>query len=154
MGYRKKYRKSGRKNYSNRNNYFRYEKPYEVKRVERPQSEDAYTFDATQYKKKNITIKDMNGNEFILSGNLSGQFAMDLMQNYETIRDFDKFKDDISQYPKIWQVMKEMVLSLLNQNVEGKTYTMEVVNAGFNDIDVLQGVIDFAMRIINQNNVK
>ena len=150
MGYRKKYRNSGRK-YSNRNFYYGNPKEFrkEVPEIVRPQ-QDAYTFDATKYKKKDITIKDMNGNVFVLSGNLSGQFAMDLMQNYESIKNFDKVKDDITQYPAIWQVMKEMVLSLLNQNVEGKTYTMEVVNAGFNDIDVLQGVIEFAMGIINQ----
>lgn len=149
MAYRKY--NSGRKyNRSNNNRYYndKERKPYrsDFKTVERPQSN---VFDASAYKKENIIIKDLNGREFVINGNFTGAYAIELSRYIDKITEFEKVGASVEKMPEMFDLLKQMTLTLINMNVEGVVYDMKDVEQGFNDINVLFNLMNYIVGIIN-----
>ena len=148
MAYRKY--NSGRKYNRNNNRYYndKERKPYrsDFKTVERPQSN---VFDASAYKKENIIIKDLNGREFVINGNFTGAYAIELSRYIDKITEFEKVGASVEKMPEMFDLLKQMTLTLINMNVEGAVYDMKDVEQGFNDINVLFNLMNYIVGIIN-----
>jgi len=146
MAYRKY--NSGR-NYKSNSRYYndKDRKPYRKDfKVERPQSN---VFDASAYKKENIIIKDLNGREFVINGNFTGAYAIELSRYIDKITEFEKVGASVEKMPEMFDLLKEMTLTLINMNVEGVVYDMKDVEQGFNDINVLFNLMNYIVGIIN-----
>lgn len=163
MGYNKNFNGNGyRNNNYNRNNGGQYNNTYknngnhyrnDSRDNFRPQ-ERTFAFDAMQYKKPDIDIRDMNGKIYTINGNFSTEFAAKIMHTFESL---EKVKDQtnwIKDYPEIYNALKEWALELINRNIDGVEYTMKDVELGFGDIIVLQKLIEFIFEIVSIDPVK
>jgi len=143
------YRKNG--GYKKNNNY----KYYENRNYEdnRPQERPVFNgFDATQYKKPDIEIKDLNGKVYTISGNFSTAFSAELIKTSKRIEKIRAGKDTLEQFPEMFDLLREWCLSLINLNVDGVEYTMEDVNRGFNDIYVLYNLVGYIAKVVGASN--
>lgn len=149
MAYKKNKRNNGGYKYNNRrnnnykNNNYNPQKP-------------AYTefdgFDATQFKKPDINIKDLRGVVYTISGNFSTAFSANILKTTEQINKIRNNSNNIEKFPEIFDLLKEWCLDLINLNVDGKTYSMDDVNAGFNDIYVLYNLISYISKVVSASN--
>lgn len=145
-------------NYNNRNRYngghkkkynYNYSNNYNNRpQNSRPANDGFNGFDATQYKKPNIEIKDLNGKVYTISGNFSTAFSAEIVQYQKQIETIQKVKNDVEKFPEIFNLLKEWCLKLLNLNIEGVECTMDDVNSGFNDIHVLKNLMVYIANIV------
>ena len=134
MAYNNRNRYNGgyKKNYRNNN------KNYYYMQENRPQEKPAFNgFDATQYKKPDIEIKDLNGKVYRISGNFSTAFSAELLKTTKRVDEIRKGSSQIEQFPQIFDLLRDWCLSLINLNTDGEKYTMDDVKHGFDDIYVL-----------------
>ena len=135
------YKKNFNKNYNrNRNNYYGGQNNRNNNYMNRPQEQKPTFegFDATQYIKPEINIKDMNGKVYTISGNFSTIFTEELVKAAKKVEEILKNDDVGLRYSESLAYLKNWCLLLLNQNVNGEKYTMEDVERGFNDVVILR----------------
>lgn len=109
-------------------------------------------FDATQYKKPDIEIKDLNGKVYKISGNFSTAFSAELLKTSKRADEIRKGSNTLEQFPEMFDLLRDWCLTLLNQNVDGVHYTMEDVNRGFNDIYVLYNLVGYIAKVVSASN--
>lgn len=109
-------------------------------------------FDATQYKRPDITIKDLNGVIYTINGNFSTAFTAELVKTSKEVDKIRKGSDVLEQFPELFDLLRGWCLSLLNLNTEGKTYTMQDVRRGFDDMYVLFNLLTYVTKICNASN--
>lgn len=109
-------------------------------------------FDATQFKKPDISIKDLNGTVYVINGNFSTAFAAEIAKTSKEVDKIRKGSDVLQQFPELFDLLRGWCLSLLNLNTEGKTYTMEDVKRGFDDIYVLFNLLTYITKLYNVSN--
>ena len=109
-------------------------------------------FDATQFKKPDISIKDLNGTVYVINGNFSTAFAAEIAKTSKEVDKIRKGSDVLEQFPELFDLLRGWCLSLLNLNTEGKTYTMEDVKRGFDDIYVLFNLLTYITKLYNVSN--
>ena len=103
-------------------------------------------FDASVYKMPDFSIKDLNGNIYTIKGNIDTELRKHYIEDAERISKIQESKQgDISIYPELIDLFRDWCLTILNLNVDGEKYTMDDVNAGFNDMYVLQGLFDYTV---------
>lgn len=110
-------------------------------------------FDATRFRKPNIEIKDLNGKVYVISGNFSTAFSAEIVKTIDKINEIRKSENDIAQFPKMFNLLKEWCLSLINLNVDSVQYTMDDVNAGFNDIYVLYNLVAYISKVLSERKI-
>lgn len=143
MAYKKNFNKNYNRN-RNRNNYnggqYKNNKKNDFDYMDRPQETKPTFegFDATQYIKSNINIKDMNGKIYIVKGNFPTSFTEELVRVSKQITEIQKNADKEFIYIESLKILKNWCLLLLNQNIDGETYTLEDVERGFNDVNILK----------------
>lgn len=156
MAYNKNFNNNNRYNggYNNRNNNYHnknYNNNYNYNY--RPQNDrpaDDFAFDATKYKKPDIKIRDMRGKVYTISGNFPKMFAVELVRNIEEINKVTNGDyTQLDKYPELIHLMKDWILSFLNLNVDGVSYTISDVNAGFNDIWCIFDLFNYIVRVVN-----
>lgn len=158
MAYKKNFNKNYNRNRNNyngghkKNNNYRYNdnKDFENRPQTRPTSNG---FDATQYKKPDITIKDLNGKVYTINGNFTTTFTETLVKANKRVEEIQANEDLEYRYPELLKLLKEWCLILINQNIDGEKYTMEDVECGFNDIYVLQALISYIGDYIYDNKI-
>ena len=140
------YKNNNRNFYQNRNNGYN----------NRPQNNrPAFNgFDATQYKKPDIEIKDLNGRIYRISGNFSTAFSAEILKTINKIEEIHKGSNDLDKFPEMFALLKDWCLSLINLNTEGVTYTMDDVNAGFNDIYVLYNLVAYIAKVLSADKAQ
>lgn len=148
------YKKNFKKNYNrNRNNYYGGQYNRNNNYMNRPQEKPTFTgFDATQFKKPDITIKDLNGVVYTINGNFSTAFAAEIAKTSKKVDEIRKGSDVLEQFPDLFDLLRGWCLSLLNLNTEGKTYSMEDVRRGFDDIYVLFNLLTYITKLYNASN--
>ena len=109
-------------------------------------------FDATQYKKPDILIKDLNGKVYKISGNFSSAFTAEIMQMKKRIEEIKK-SDPIEKFPEIFDILKTWCLKLINLNVDGEKYNTEDVDRGFNDVYVLYNLVAYIAEIMAKEKI-
>lgn len=155
------YKKNFNKNYNrNRNNRYNGGQGYNNDNkkfyyMDRPQEQKPTSngFDATQYKKPDITIKDLNGKTYTINGNFTTTFTETLVKANKRVEEIQANEDLEYRYPELLKLLKEWCLILINQNIDGEKYTMEDVERGFNDIYVLQALISYIGDYIYDNKI-
>ena len=128
------------KNYNrHRNNYYGGQNNRNNNYMNRPQEQKPTFegFDATQYIKPEINIKDMNGKVYTISGNFSTIFTEELVKAAKKVEEILKNDDVGLRYSESLAYLKNWCLLLLNQNVNGEKYKMEDVECGFNDVVII-----------------
>lgn len=152
MAYKKNYNyKYNNKNRYNNGGQFRKNDNYMMNRPQ--EMKPTFNgFDATQYKKPDITIKDLNGTVYTISGNFSTAFAAEIARTSKEVDKIRKGSDVLEQFPRLFDLLRGWCLSLLNLNTEGKTYTLEDVNRGFDDIYVLFNLLTYITKLYNVSN--
>lgn len=101
-------------------------------------------FDASVYKMPDFKIKDLNGKVYTINGNIDTELRKHYIEDAERINKIQESKSgDISIFPDLIDAFKDWCLAILNLNVDGIKYTMDDVNAGWNDVYVLQGLFTF-----------
>lgn len=147
-GYNRNYNGNYRNNGYNRNNGYR-NNGYNRNFDNRP-ANDVETISLVKYKKKNILIEDMNGKQFVISGNFPSEFLAEMSRVADKYLEYQKVLKSKNPDPKIFaemfDMMKDWCLKLINMNVDGVQYTMADINAGFNDLDALIVVYDFIVK--------
>lgn len=140
----KNYRKNG--GYKKNNNY----KYYENRNYEdnRPQERPAREFDATRYKKEDITIRDLNGKVYTINGNFSTAFTEELVKAQQQLERIEQSGDMAERYSELLKMLKSFCLVLINQNVDGEEYTLDDVERGFNDIEVLKALLTYIAQLL------
>lgn len=150
------YKKNFNKNYNrNRNNnYYGGQFNRNNNYMNRPQeTKPTFNgFDATQYKRPDITIKDLNGVIYTINGNFSSAFAAEIAKTSKKVDEIRKGSDVLEQFPDLFDLLRGWCLSLLNLNTEGKTYTMVDVKRGFDDIYVLFNLLTYITKLYNAAN--
>ena len=137
-GYKKNYNNNNRYNGNGYNNGFN--------NGYRPQNDRPVNngFDARQYKKPDIPITDLNGKTYMISGNFSTAFAANMIKYLEEAKQFENINvNEPEKYAGAFEILKKWCLELINLNIDGIEYTMNDVNAGFNDYFVLIGLINY-----------
>lgn len=138
-GYRPNYNGNGYRN-NNYNNGFR------------PQNDNRPVnngFDARQWKKPDIPVTDLNGKTYMISGNFSTAFAANMIKYLEEAKQFENINiNEPEKYAGAFEILKKWCLELINLNTDGIKYTMDDVDAGFNDYFVLCGLIDYIAKFI------
>jgi hypothetical protein len=147
------YKKNFNKKY-NRNNYYGGQYNRNNNYMNRPQeTKPTFTgFDATKYKRPDITIKDLNGVVYTINGNFSTAFAAELVKTSKEVDKIRKGSDVLEQFPELFDLLRGWCLSLLNLNTDGKTYTMQDVRRGFDDMYVLFNLLTYVTKICNASN--
>lgn len=153
------YKKNFNKNYNrNRNNRYNGGQGYNNDNkkfyyMDRPQEQQPTFngFDATQYIKPEINIKDMNGKVYTISGNFSTIFTEELVKAAKKVEEILKNDDVELRYSESLAYLKNWCLLLLNQNVNGEKYTMEDVERGFNDVVILRKLFIYISEYIKKN---
>jgi|GEM_PF-5252624 len=80
----------------------------------------------------------------MISGNFSTAFASDLIKYLEELKQFDNINpNEIEKYPAAFEILKNWCLELINLNTDGIKYTMDDVDAGFNDYFILCGLMNY-----------
>ncbi len=143
------YRKKG--GYKKNSNYKYYENKNYVDN--RPQERPAREFDATRYKKDDITIRDLNGKVYTINGNFSTAFTEELVKAQKQLEKINQSKDMAERYPELLKMLKSFCLVLINQNVDGEKYTLDDVERGFNDIEVLKALVTYIGQLIFDGRV-
>ena len=153
MAYKKNFNKNYNRNRNNnyyggyRNNYYNENNEYN-----RPQEKPTFNgFDATQYIKPEINIKDMNGKVYTISGNFSTIFTEELVKAAKKVEEILKNDDVELRYSESLAYLKNWCLLLLNQNVNGEKYKMEDVECGFNDVVILRKLFIYISEYIKKN---
>ena len=153
------YKKNFNKNYNrNRNNRYNGGQGYNNDNkkfyyMDRPQEQQPTFngFDATQYIKPEINIKDMNGKVYTISGNFSTIFTEELVKAAKKVEEILKNDDVELRYSESLAYLKNWCLLLLNQNVNGEKYKMEDVERGFNDVVILRKLFIYISEYIKKN---
>ena len=153
------YKKNFNKNYNrNRNNRYNGGQGYNNDNkkfyyMDRPQEQQPTFngFDATQYIKPEINIKDMNGKVYTISGNFSTIFTEELVKAAKKVEEILKNDDVELRYSESLAYLKNWCLLLLNQNVNGEKYKMEDVECGFNDVVILRKLFIYISEYIKKN---
>ena len=148
MGYNNNYNRNNNYRYNKNNGYNRnYNNNY------RPQNNrpENIGFDATVYKKQDIPIKDLNGKIYHISGNFSTAFSADIIKTFEQAQKLTDKEKAVDNFPEIFSLLKNWCLSLISLNTDGYACTMADVEAGFNDIHVLQGLVNYIANLIALN---
>lgn len=158
MAYKKNYNKNYNRNRNNRYNsgQYRNNKKNDFYYMnDRPQKQKPTSngFDATQYKKPDITIKDLNGKTYTINGNFTTTFTETLVKANKRVEEIQANEDLEYRYPELLKLLKEWCLILINQNIDSEKYTMEDVERGFNDIYVLQALISYIGDYIYDNKI-
>lgn len=143
------YRKKG--GYKKNSNYKYYENKNYVDN--RPQERPAREFDATRYKKDDITIRDLNGKVYTINGNFSTAFTVELVKTQKQLEKINQSKDMVECYPELLKILKSFCLVLINQNVDGEKYTLDDVEHGFNDIEVLKALVTYIGQLMLDGRV-
>lgn len=149
------YKKNGQyKKYRKNNNYNRKDNRYNDNRInDNRTSQPVFNgFDATQYKKPDILIKDLNGKVYKISGNFSSAFTAEIMQMQKQIEEIKK-SDPIEKFPEIFDILKTWCLKLINLNVDGEKYNTEDVDRGFNDVYVLYNLVAYIAEIMAKEKI-
>lgn len=162
----KNYRNSGYKNGGRNDGYKR---PYrdDVREFDsKPQSKKRYYDDrdtrrddvielnVKRFKKKDIKIVDLNGNTYIINGNFSHEFAIEVGRFQDAankIVENKKKNPSIDDVSSLHNLYKECCLLLLNYNIDGKQYTMDDVNRGFNDLNALAYIMNNIFFIVDKD---
>lgn len=135
------YNNRNNNNYQNRN----YNNNY---RQNEDRPADNYAFDATKYKKPDIKIRDMNGKVYTISGNFPKMFVIELARNINEIRKItDGDYTQLDKFPELFDLLKKWVLSFLNLNVDGITYSMSEIMTGFNDVFCLFDLFNYIVKV-------
>lgn len=152
MAYKKNYNyKYNNKNRYNNGGQFRKNDNYLMNRPQ--EMKPTFNgFDATRYKKPDITIKDLNGTVYTINGNFSTAFAAEIAKTSKKVDEIRKGSDVLEQFPDLFDLLRGWCLSLLNLNTEGKIYTMEDVKRGFDDIYVLFNLLSYITKLHNASN--
>ena len=153
------YKKNFNKNYNrNRNNYnsgqYRNNKKNDFYYMnDRPQEQKPTFegFDARQYIKPDFPVTDMNGKVYMIRGNFSTKFTDEVMKAQKKVNEIQQNEDDFFRYTELLSYLKNWCLLVLNQNVDGETYTHEDVERGFDDITILMGLFIYIGKLINGN---
>lgn len=144
--YNKRFNKSGNRNYNNNNGFNRYDN----RQYEQPARFNG--FDARQYKKPDIEITDLNGKVYTISGNFSSELSAKLLANIEEIKGIKEKSKDVKNFPVIFDIAKDFCVDVINCNIDGVTYTWDEIKTGFNDINVLYGIMGYISNIISAEN--
>jgi len=146
------YRKNGQ--YKKYRNEYKRDNRYNDNRInDNRMSQPVFNgFDATQYKKPDILIKDLNGKVYKISGNFSSAFTADILQTQKQIEDI-KQNDPIERFPEIFDILKTWCLKLINLNVDGEKYNTEDVDRGFNDVYVLYNLVAYIAEIMAKEKI-
>lgn len=122
----------------------------------KPQSRPAQFngFDATQYKKPDIEIKDLNGKVYKISGNFSSEFSAKLLAKIDEINGIKGMAKDVKNFPEIFSISKDFCVDIINCNIDGITYTWDDIKTGFNDVNVLYNLMGYISRIITAENAQ
>lgn len=142
-------------NYNRNNNNYRYNNKNNgynrnYNNNYRPQNNrhENIGFDATVYKKQDIPIKDLNGKIYHISGNFSTAFSADIIKTFEQAQKLTDKEKAVDNFPEIFALLKNWCLSLISLNTDGYECTMADVESGFNDIHVLQGLVNYIANMI------
>ena len=155
MAYKKNYNKNYNRNRNNRYNGGQgYNDNKKFYYMDRPQEQKPTFegFDASQFKKPDITIKDLNGKVYTISGNFSTAFSAELIKTSERVDEIRNGSNDLEKFPQIFDLLRDWCLSLINHNVDGETYTMDDVKRGFDDIYVLYNLVGYIGKVISASN--
>lgn len=143
-----------RNNGYNRNNGYRYNNN---RYDNRPANDEMETVSLVKYKKKNVLIEDMNGKKYVISGNFQSEFLAEMSRVADKYLEYQKVlhsaNPDPAIFGEIYDVLKNWCLMLINLNIDGETYTMADINAGFNDLDALIAVYSFIEKRVGAASV-
>ncbi len=165
------YNYNNNNNYNNRNhggrnnNGYRYNNGYDDNRNNyRPQynennRDDEYFFDATQFKRNDIKIKDLKGRTYIISGNFAEMYSLELAKDAERIQAAQKAAQEngesLESNIEIINIMKEWTLGFLKYDTTGEPVTMEDITRGFDVrtmLYLLREVTAFVGKQMGQDN--
>lgn len=146
------YRKNGQ--YKKYRNEYKRDNRYNDNRInDNRMSQPVFNgFDATQYKKPDILIKDLHGKVYKISGNFSSAFTAEIMQMQKRIEEIKK-SDPIEKFPEIFDILKTWCLKLINLNVDGEKYNTDDVDKGFNDVYVLYNLVAYIAEIMAKEKI-
>lgn len=147
-GQYRKYRKNNNYNNNRKDNRFN-DNRINDNRMNQPVFKG---FDATQYKKPDILIKDLNGKVYKISGNFSSAFTAEIMQMQKRIKEITE-SDPIEKFPEIFDILKTWCLKLINLNVDGEKYNTDDVDKGFNDVYVLYNLVAYISDIMSREKI-
>ena len=105
---------------------------------------EEFNLDFLPLAKPDIKIRDYRGNIYVIPGDFTTDFIASLTKYVEKVQDFKNKSSDPTIFPEWLKVLKEFCLEFINLNVDGTKYTMEDVNRGFNNIDALNDILNFA----------
>ena len=109
-------------------------------------------FDASTYKKPDIELKGLTGKIYKISGNFSMAFASQIFKTMERVNKVTKSNlSDIEKFPELYDLLKDWTLELLNLNTEGVTYSMDAVLRDFNDIYVMNNLLNYIAGFMGKN---
>lgn len=151
MAYNKNYNRNGGK-YNK--NYNRNDRNYNGARYEnRPHAtrDNVLEFNALEHKKPNIKITDVNGKRYEINGKLSVGFIQNMVAWAADIQGMTMGQDNLREVADMLGILREFALQLINLNVDGVTYTMEDVDRGFNDVEILYSLFVFITGIAGTN---
>ena len=122
MAYKKNYNKNYNRNRNNRYNGGQgYNDNKKFYYMDRPQEQKPTFegFDASQFKKPDITIEDLNGKVYTISGNFSTAFSAELIKTSERVDEIRNGSNDLEKFPQIFDLLRDWCLSLIKHNVDG-----------------------------------
>ena len=127
---------NGNRNYRNnnyRNNNYRNNNRPQYNNQNRNNNQEELNLDLRKYKKPNLRITDLIGNVYMIDGNFTSEFATEVIATQKKINNINNKKDDSDKFVQLFQLLKDWCLKFINLNTEGKKYTADDVQAGFND---------------------
>lgn len=118
-------------------------------------AEDMYEIKLKKYRKKPIYLEDMNGKPYVISGNFTVDFMVEMAKYIDEVKKLEsdmKTVNSISEkaelVSKLFDIYKEWCLKLINYNVDGIEYTMQDVNMGFNDMEAIKYLMGHIAKLI------
>lgn len=117
-------------------------------RWEKPAAEDMYRIRLKKYRKKPVYIEDMNGKAYIINGNFTVEFVLEMAKYVDEVKRLESDLTNIENVTRLYEVYKEWCLKLINYNVDGEQYTMKDVVNGFSDLEAMKYLMGHIAKLI------
>lgn len=112
------------------------------------QAQDMYEIKLKKYRKKPVYIEDMNGKAYIINGNFTVEFVLEMAKYVDEVKRLESDLTNIENVTRLYEVYKEWCLKLINYNVDGEQYTMKDVVNGFSDLEAMKYLMGHIAKLI------
>jgi len=105
--------------------------------------------DLSVFRKDNLTIKSLTGEEYIIPGNVPTEFYILIYDYYDKIQKSKKKDITKQEFSDTMNLLKDVALEIIKLD-QTKEVTMDTINKQFNDIHVLELLLGEVMKHVNE----